>query len=428
MSPNPAEGLKTRLRSFLVFVRPKLLHLQTDGARVVQLRRIADIRINQFAVKKPDVNAADVGKLLAADPTKKPFAALAIEEKLIHPQDAAVRLVQQSEEMGYCIELSILADILPVENFRAFLREFATSNPLGVPPASPPIEKAAPVPSQAPLPERIQLLLGKANDLWSMPEATLALTQKLSAPDPKMEEVVHDIQRDPGLSAQILRVVNSAFYGLSRRISSIQRAVVTLGYRATKQIVTIASVIVKLGQQHPEVKFDLKDFWGHSLWVAHAAQSIARQTRGGDPEEHFSAGLMHDIGKLVEYQHLRHAMREILEGVARGGRYEEMERIVLGVNHAAIGACVCERWNFPPAIVEAVRRHLDPPASLEDQPLPRASLTVCALCRISRTTIPPEEIERWCQMLKITTAQIDMAKSEATSASLGSLRDVFLSA
>ncbi len=422
MESMTAEDLRLRFQSFLEFLRPKLLHLQTDEVRGVKLRRMADIRIPQFAVKKPAMNMEDVSRILSADPHKKPFAALAVEEKLIYPQGVATPLAEHSEEMGYCVEICILVDLLPEGNFRVFLREFATANPLGASPS----QETVPLPSAAPLPEKIQKLLGAANDLWSIPEATLSLLQKLALPDPKTEEIVHDIQRDPGLSAQLLRVANSAFYGLSRKISSIRRAVITLGHKTTKQIVTIASLISKLGREHEEVKFDLKDFWGHSLWVAHAAQSLARQTRTGDPEEHFSAGLMHDIGKLVEYQYLRHAMREILEGVARGGRYEEMERIVLGVNHAAIGACVCERWNFSQAMTEAVRRHLEPPENLGGQSLPRVSLVVCALCRISRTALSPAELERWRQILNVTAEQMGTAQTEATSASLGALRDIFM--
>lgn len=422
------EELRARLRSFLVYARPKLLHLQTDGARTVQLRRIADIRLAQLAVKKPNMNAVDVNALLASDPAKKKFAALAIEEKLIRPEDVSLPLVKQSEELGYFIECCIVADVLTTDQLRGLAREFAAANPLAAAAAAPPPKPAGapkPLPSEAEIPPKVQELLGKVQDLWSIPATTQKLVQALSNPNTKIDSVCGDIERDPGLSAQVLRVVNSAFYAVGSKIASIRRAVVMLGYQTTKRIVTVASLVSKLGAQHSEVQFDLKSFWGHSLWVAYAAQEVAKLSRAGLPDEHFSAGLLHDIGKLVEYQYLRHAMREILSGVAGGGKYEEVEARVLGVNHAVIGACVCAKWEFPPTVVEAVRHHLDPIAGFEEAELPRTAGVVAVLCAASKRTPSPEEQELWLRLLKLSADQLSKIREEATKNSLGSLRDVF---
>lgn len=427
--PPTVDELRARLRSFLGYLRPKILHLQTDGARVVQLRRIADLRIAQLAVKKPNMNAVDVNTLITSDPAKKKFAALAIEEKLLRPTDAALPLAKQSEEIGYFVELCILADVLAPDLLRGFVKSFVAANPLGAEAAAPvaaaPAALAAPAPSEVPLPPKVEQLLGNVKDLWSIPATTQKLMQQLSDPNTKVENVTQDIERDPGLSAQVLRVVNSAFYAVGNKVSSIRRAVVMLGYQTTKRIVTLASMISKLGREHAEVQFDLKSFWGHSLWVANAAQSISKQTKMGQPDEHFSAGLLHDIGKLVEYQYLRHAMREILQGVAGGGKYEEVEMRVLGVNHAVIGACVCQKWDFPPAVYEGVKHHLDPIETLEEIPLPRPALVVSALCTISKRTLAGDELDRWCKLLNVTPDQLKAAQTEATSSSLGSLREVF---
>ncbi|MBI2899378.1 MAG: HDOD domain-containing protein [Planctomycetes bacterium] len=419
------EELRARLRAFLAFARPKTLHLQTDGARTVQLRRIADIRLNQFAVRKPNMNAVDVNGLLAGDPAKRKFAALALEERLFRPEDAALPLVKQSEELGYFVECCILADVLTMDQMRGLVREFGAANPLAAAAPPPPAPETPPAPSEVELPEKIAKLLGNVQDLWSIPATTQKLIGALSNPNTKIESVVGDIERDPGLSAQMLRVVNSAFYAVATKVSSIRRAVVMLGYQTAKRIVTVASLVSKLGKEHSDVQFDLKSFWGHSLWVAYAAQTVAQISKLGVPDEHFSAGLLHDIGKLVEYQYLRHAMREILSGVAGGGRYEEVETRVLGVNHAVIGACVCAKWDFPPAVVEAVRHHLDPLDSLEDQELPRTAMVVPVLCALSKSTPSPEEMERFGRILKLTPGQIAEAQGEATRTSLGSLKDVF---
>ncbi|GEM_PF-438929 len=422
------EELRARLRSFLAYVRPKLLHLQTDGAKVVQLRRIADIRISQFAVKKPTMNVADVNGLIVADPARKKFAAFAIEERLFRPEDAALPLPKQSEELGYFIECCILGEVLTPDQLRGFVRDFAATNPLAAPAASAPppsVEPTRPIPSEAEIPENVAKLLGNVQDLWSIPATTQKLLGALSNPATAIETVSADIERDPGLSAQTLRVVNSAYYGVGSKIASIRRAVVMLGFQATKRIVTVASLVSKLGKEHSEVQFDLKSFWGHSLWVAYAAQATARVSKVGAPDEHFTAGLLHDIGKLVEYQYLRHAMREILAGAAGGGKYEEVERRVLGVNHAVIGACVCEKWKFPPAVVEAVRHHLDPISGLEETPLPRTAIVVAVLCAGAKRTLSPEEKEWSSRLLKLTPDQMAEVQAEATKTSLGSLKDVF---
>ena len=98
---------------------------------------------------------------------------------------------------------------------------------------------------------------------------------------------------------------------------------------------------------------------------------------------------------------------------------------VLGVNHAAIGACVCAKWDFPPAVAEAVKHHLDPIDTLEDQELPRTAMVIPVLCALSKHTPSPEELELYGRILKLNGGQIAEVQAEATRSSLGSLKDVF---
>jgi HD-like signal output (HDOD) protein len=174
------------------------------------------------------------------------------------------------------------------------------------------------------------------------------------------------------------------------------------------------------------VDFDLRGFWRDSLAVAHASRLAASASRKGSPDEHFSAGLLHGIGKLVEYQHLRPQLRRILAEVrGTGVPWDQAERRLLGTTYAEIGGALCERWRFPASIAEAARRHLDPPAALADPAVPREALVVGAARALLASRREPELLGAWSPLLHVPADRLPGLLDEASGLAATGVGEIF---
>ncbi len=161
------------------------------------------------------------------------------------------------------------------------------------------------------------------------------------------------IEVDQGLSARVLRVANSSFYGLSREVGSIQDAVTVLGFD------TIRSLVVSAGFTHAfpasdDNLFDRRAYWIRSFKVASYTEALAR-CLGGAQQLSFTSGLFHDVGQLVLSICIPEKFADILaQQKATGQALIEIEQAVLGFDHAEIGAEMAKRWKFPPGIEHAI--------------------------------------------------------------------------
>lgn len=183
----------------------------------------------------------------------------------------------------------------------------------------------------------------------TLPEITLKIIRIVEDPESSAQDLNKVITNDPALGARILKVVNSAFYGLPGQIGSINRAIVLLGLNAVKNI-AIAASLAKLfrgGQICPQ--FNAKDLWQHSVTVATTTQLLAKEIGLGLPDEAFLAGLIHDIGIMVEMQARRAKLVEAFEKHASSPtqNFREIEKNVLGATHEQFGAALCKHWKFP---------------------------------------------------------------------------------
>ena len=174
-------------------------------------------------------------------------------------------------------------------------------------------------------------------------------------------EMAQVLSTDQALTAKLIRVSNSAYYGFARRVSTVREAVVMLGFKQVRQVAVGASLMNAFNsKKDPNDVFDLDLFWGHSVAVGVAAENLAKKTRSAKPEDAFTAGILHDIGRLV----LRKAMpAEFQQAVAeaRRGTYTlaEAELEFTGYSHDDLGRALGERWKFPNHLVDAVRCHHD---------------------------------------------------------------------
>ncbi len=209
--------------------------------------------------------------------------------------------------------------------------------------------------------KQVQDQILAAGDLPTLPLIALQVSRLASNPLTGMSEIVRIIRNDPALTAKILRVANSAFYGMPRRIESLNMALVVLGMRELNNLVTCITVLKTFPPMPGSQHFDRRTFWEHSAGCGEIARVIATRLHLRLHGVEFTCGLLHDVGKIVFEQHLHKEFMASTTAVAQQNLTSvAAERQTIGVDHAEIGAWLADVWCLPPSIVEAIRYHHQP--------------------------------------------------------------------
>uniref|UniRef100_I2PYT6 Putative signal transduction protein n=1 Tax=Desulfovibrio sp. U5L TaxID=596152 RepID=I2PYT6_9BACT len=212
------------------------------------------------------------------------------------------------------------------------------------------------------LDERVKNVVAKLDRLPTVPRLYTALLDLLSCEDPSMREVASLIAQDVGMSAGILKLVNSAFFGLRTHVSSPAHAVNLLGLEVIKALVLGVGLFDRFRKEDFR-DFDLEKLWAHSFGTGRLARLIAvGEGAPGAIQEHcYIAGLLHDVGKLVMATNFPDAYREVIAACQEGrGTVLDMERQVFGASHAEVGAYLLGLWGVDDPVVRAVYLHHEP--------------------------------------------------------------------
>ncbi len=200
----------------------------------------------------------------------------------------------------------------------------------------------------------------------TLPEITLRIIELVEDQSSTAQDLHNVIAHDPAMCSRILKVVNSAFYGLPRQIGSINRAIVLLGLNAVKNI-AIAASLTKLfrgGDMCP--RFSARSLWIHSMATGAGSKLICDQLKLGLPDEAFLAGLIHDIGLMVQMQSMRDKLIRVFEEMKFTDDgvplidFRTVEQTVIGADHCAFGAALCDNWKFPKSFAYCAGFHHDP--------------------------------------------------------------------
>jgi HD-like signal output (HDOD) protein len=218
--------------------------------------------------------------------------------------------------------------------------------------------------ASAPAKDPVKLIasvIADVGDIATLPEITVRIIQIVENPKSTARDLHEIIRNDPALSTRILRVVNSAFYGLPGQIASIDRAIVLLGLSAVKNIAIAASMTHLFHGGGQIAGFNGAEVWKNSIAVAVAARLLTSAQGKPAVEESFLAGLIHNLGLLVIRQAFPKQLAEVLAVQARTGRQlAEIEAELIGADHQSFGMALATKWRFPQPLCTAIGYHHKP--------------------------------------------------------------------
>ncbi len=207
----------------------------------------------------------------------------------------------------------------------------------------------------------IEDIISKTADLPTAPAAAMAVMRETDSATGCARSVAKIISQDQALAVRILRLANSAYYGLSRQVVDVPEAVVVLGMRSVRNLSMVASTYPWMSK--PLLGYGLapKDLWRHSFGVAVGSQLIASKTGKVPVEQAFTAGLLHDLGKVAMSVWLESKLVAMVKLAQQLDlTFDDAERKVLGYDHAEVGGHVGEQWNLPASLVDVMRWHHRP--------------------------------------------------------------------
>jgi HD-like signal output (HDOD) protein len=216
--------------------------------------------------------------------------------------------------------------------------------------------------------DKTKVLIDKAlasiGDIATLPEVTIKIIELVEDPKSTARDLHEVIKNDPALSVKVLKVVNSAFYGLPGQVASVDRAIILLGLSAVKNIAIAASIARLFKGKRISEHFSAADLWRHSVAVAVGARMLGKiSPHPVMPDELFVAGLIHDIGMLVERQGFPDEFSRIINRCTEEELdFLETERETIGADHQAFGVALTTKWKFPRHLRAAVGFHHNPEA------------------------------------------------------------------
>ncbi len=251
-------------------------------------------------------------------------------------------------------------------------------------------------------PITLDQLIGSGQDLPSLPEIYLRVSEQLEDESTGVQQIGATVQNDPAITSRILKMVNSAYYGLPNQVSSVAQAISLLGRERLKHIL-IGSVLRGVFSGNDNPAFSMQAFWQHSIKTAIIARQLARQMNQIDePEAMFTAGLLHDIGKLLMINHFPELMLATEEYMIQK-RVDVLsaELQQIGITHTAVADALMQHWGLPRLLIDCAVLHHEP---VHDGPNRFATHLVYLANHLSEY-VPPlddaetrdilEDIENW---------------------------------
>jgi HD-like signal output (HDOD) protein len=206
-----------------------------------------------------------------------------------------------------------------------------------------------------------RVILRKMEDLPPMPQIVFKAREIMADPNTGINTLVKLFEMDQSIVTKVLRLGNSAYYGVSGKVATVQHAAVLLGLKILSEVITMAGISKIMGRDLKGYALDTGDLWRHSLAVGFGAQFLADRVKPSLSNDAFVAGLIHDAGKIVLDEYIFERKDEIETFLADGEHtFFNAERNLLGLDHAEIAGYICKKWIIPESITKAIRWHHHP--------------------------------------------------------------------
>jgi len=264
----------------------------------------------------------------------------------------------------------------------------------------------------------LKRIIRRIQDLPTLPKTVLKITELVNNPQSSAKDLAGVVSDDQVLTARLLKLVNSSFYGFPQKISTVTGAIVLLGFDAIRNLLLTTSVFDLFPLKDKTDRLKQEKLWDHSLGCALGAKVIGNYLRYDNLEELFVSGLLHDIGKIVEMLFLPKDFAKISSMVeSKNLLMVAAEDHVLGYTHAEVGKLLAERWKLPSKLVNVIAHHHQP--ELAGAFSPEASVIHLAdiLCRAMNTgsagdnKMPPLNTNAW-EALQLKMSAIEPIMDE----------------
>lgn len=205
---------------------------------------------------------------------------------------------------------------------------------------------------------KVQDIIGSVNRLPTLPIIYTKLTNLLQSPNATAKMISDVISEDQAIAVRVLNLVNSAFYSLPQKIGNLKHAIVILGLNQIRNLVLVTSTIKMFKELKSGSSFDMKKFWEHSIGCAVAARVLAETAYLKSPDDVFTGGLLHDIGKLVHAIYLKEDFAAVVDDVRESGSAMiDVEQKIFGCDHTYTGMELAVKWNLSQGTVDMIRHH-----------------------------------------------------------------------
>lgn len=349
-----------QLQSFIGHIRQNKIFEQGEIIRVVKQMVQIDRRIGLLAVSRGYLKPEQVNVILSALLRKieLKFGEAAMQMNLMTKPQVDEMLILQKNDLYVFSQAAIMQKIATAEKMAGILKNYLT--------VAPQIDEPATESKEGVITGRkVREVLQNVQSVAALPGPAQKVLSMLQDPDADIDKVAKMISLEPTLVSTILRIVNSAFYGMRAKINTVSQAMVILGLKKIRQIILTAGVMEKF--QDIPVNEALK-IWDHSILTGQWAKEIAGKLTFKETEEMFISGLVHNVGELVIMQYFQNERRRIKELTAAGKTQLEAERASMGGTHADLAGFVFELWQLSPETIQSAMFHHHPFALLDQIP------------------------------------------------------------
>lgn len=220
------------------------------------------------------------------------------------------------------------------------------------------------------MPIKLEQITKRIKALPPLPNSAMQVIALTRNSETDIKDLISVISQDPALAANILRQANSSYYGYARRISSLPEAVIILGFQTIQGLAMASALSPLLKTQLVGYGMDQEGLWRHSLFTAMASKRLCKRLRLPIGDIAFTAGLLHDIGKLILTIYIQEVGLFILKKIEQGNlTYRELEEKIIGFDHATVGGFIAQQWNLPNDLVEVITNHHTPELAHNQQQL-----------------------------------------------------------